>query len=94
MLPGMMPSSPSPARIAREQYRLAVVHLALHVVVVAVDRSAGNAEGRQVPPHRVEDEVHHLRAVRARVVLRPAHRLDVVFEVLRSLGKVRQIPVG
>ena len=42
---------------------------------------------------RVEHQVHHLLAVGARVVLRPAHRLDVVVEVLRALGEVSEIAV-
>ena len=67
--------------------------LALDVVVVAVHRLAGDLEGRQMPPQRLEDDVHHLLAVDARIVLRPAHRLDVVVEVRRTLGEVREIAI-
>src|SRR3954464_9927520 len=57
--------------LAGEPHLLAVMRLALDIVVMAVDRGAGDFEGRQVTPHGFEHEVHHLLAVRARVVLRP-----------------------
>src|SRR5258708_9130044 len=80
--------------LARQPDALAVMNLALDVIVVAVDRRAGDLEGRQVPAQRVEREVHHLGAVRGRVILRPADRLDVVVEMRRAFGKVGQVRVG
>ena len=88
-----MPSSPSPRAyraLARDPHVLAVVMLALDVVVVAVDRFARHLERRQVPPQRREDDVHHRVAVGRRVALRPAHRLDVVVEVLARLPRNRR----
>src|SRR5258706_15751767 len=63
--------------LAREPHALAVVDLPFDVVMVAVDRAADDAEGRQVAAQRAERELHHLGAVAARVVLRPADRLHV-----------------
>src|SRR4051812_48263358 len=64
--------------LAGEPHLLAEVRLALDIVVVAVDGGARYFEARQVPAHGIEHELHHLLAVGARVVLRPADRLDVV----------------
>jgi hypothetical protein len=62
--------------------------------VVAVHRLVGDLEGGQMPVQRFEHELHHLLAVRPRVVLRPADRLDVVIEVRRALGEVSEVAVG
>src|SRR3954470_6749832 len=79
--------------LSRQPHRLAEVGLALDVIVMAVHRSAGDLERRQVAPQRVEDDVHHLRAVGGGVVLRPIDGLHVIVEVSGALGEVREIRV-
>src|SRR5512134_4038157 len=80
--------------LAREPDRFAVVLFALDVIVVAVDRRARYFERRQMAAHGVQNQLHHFLAVGARVVLRPADRLDVVVEVLRVLREVGEVRVG
>ena len=50
-------------------------------------------DGRQVTRERFQHQIHHRLAVGHCVVLRPAHGLDVVVEVPRAFGEVRQVPV-
>ena len=79
--------------LAREPDAFAEMKLSLDVIVMAVHRRFGRLEGGQMAMHRVQHQLDHLGAVRARVVLRPADRLDVIIEMLRALGKVRQVAV-
>src|SRR5688572_4165544 len=79
--------------LARKPYFLAEVLLALDVVVMAIDRFTGHLEAGEVAPHRFQHELHHLLAIGARVVLRPADRFNIVAEVRCAFRKVRQIPV-
>ena len=84
-----MPSSPSPARTAP----LRVTHTSApkccslrHVVVVAVHRHrCSSLNFGRCSRERVRAPLHHHLAVGARVVLRPADRLDVVVEERRRL---------
>src|SRR5262249_45220525 len=73
---------------------LAEMRLLLDVVVVAVDRFVRRLESRQFAPQRAEDQLHHLAPVGERVVLRPAHRVDVVVERPGALVEPREVAVG
>src|SRR6266581_2434723 len=80
--------------LARDVDALAEVLLLLDVVVMAVDRFAGDLERRKLAAQRAKDEFHHLAPVGESVVLRPTHRLDVVVEECRALAEPGQIAVG
>ena len=80
--------------LAGDVDELAEMLFLLHVVVMAVDRLAGNLERRKVAAKRLEDQLEHLAPVGECVVLRPPHRFDVVFEELRALAEPAKIAVG
>src|SRR5262249_62190918 len=75
-----------------EIYTLSL-HDALPILVTVDDFHLGAERGEHVT-HRRKGRAHHELAVEARVVLRPRDCLDVVVEVLRSLGQIREILVG
>src|SRR5262245_40968930 len=79
--------------LAREPDVLTEVPLAPDVVMVAVHRLAGHLEGGNMPRQRLEHEVHHFLSVGARVVLRPADRLDVVVEMPCTFREIGEIPI-
>jgi len=92
MMPARRASAIAPLRVSHTG--LAVMHLALDVVVVAVDRLVGRLERRQVAMQRVDHQLHHLGAIDARVSPAPVRRVDVIVEVLRALGEVGEVAIG
>src|SRR5690606_6761240 len=80
--------------LARHQHLAAGVRLLLHVVVVAVHRHGLQPELRQFGAHRMQHALHHRLAVGARVVLGPAHGLDVVVEQRLAFHEEGQVLVG
>jgi len=90
----MIPSSSSPARLApsagHPDIGVEVVFL-LHIVVVAVHRMLAELELREMLAHRLKRPLHHRFAVGARIVLRPADRLDVVVEHCLALNEEGEI---
>src|SRR5262245_2127713 len=89
----------SPARtnraLTRDEHVLTEVRLACHIIVVAVDALHFRSKCRHktATAHSAHDLLHHQIAIRASEILCPLNRFDVVVEVLRVLGKVREVTI-